>query len=159
MKGNAGMNRRTSAPNSRRQARSKAHSTKLDREVLPIAAGAPERMAGMVAGIRAGGFLFFSGIRGRNPVTNTIDIDPAVQARQALRNLEVQLVDADATLGHVVKVTLFLQDLEKRDAFHRAWMEFFPINPPARIAVCVADANAAPGGNAHYALDVIALAP
>ena len=39
------------------------------------------------------------------------------------------------------------------------WMEFFPTNPPARIAIGVADANAAPGGKAHYALDVIALAP
>ena len=54
---------------------------------------------------------------------------------------------------------LYLHDLDKRDAFHQAWMEFFPENPPARIAVCVADANAAPGGKAHYALDVIALAP
>ena len=38
-------------------------------------------------------------------------------------------------------------------------MEYFPETPPARIAIKVADANAQPGGNAHFALDVIALAP
>jgi len=151
------MIRRTIAPQNRH--RTRAPARKLDRETLPIAPGAPERIPGMVAGVKAGGFLFFSAIRGRNPMTNAIDIDPGVQARQALRNLEAQLVGAGASLAHVVKVTLFLHDLEKRKAFHEAWMEFFPVNPPARIAVCVADANAAPGGNAHYALDVMALAP
>jgi 2-iminobutanoate/2-iminopropanoate deaminase len=151
------MSRRAIAPQNRR--RTRAPARKLDRVVLPVAPGAPERMPGMVAGVKAGGFLFFSGIRGRDPVTNAIDVDPGVQARQALCNLEAQLVGAGASLAHVVKVTLFLHDLEKRKAFHEAWMEFFPVNPPARIAVCVADANAAPGGNAHYALDVIALAP
>ena len=85
--------------------------------------------------------------------------DPLDQARQALRNLEAQLAGDGGTLAHVVKVTLYLSDLEMRKPFHKAWMEFFPVDPPARIAVCVADANAAPGGNAYYALDVIALAP
>jgi 2-iminobutanoate/2-iminopropanoate deaminase len=37
-------------------------------------------------------------------------------------------------------------------------MEYFPENPPARIAVQVADASASPSGNSHFALDVIALA-
>jgi 2-iminobutanoate/2-iminopropanoate deaminase len=85
--------------------------------------------------------------------------DPLQQARQALSNVRAVLAASGASLAHVVKVTLYLHDLEKRQAFHQAWIEFFPQDPPARIAVCVADANAAPGGKAHYALDVIALAP
>jgi 2-iminobutanoate/2-iminopropanoate deaminase len=85
--------------------------------------------------------------------------EPLAQARQALRNVEAVLVAAGATRTHVVKVTLYLHDLERRKEFHQAWMEFFPTDPPARIAVAVADANAAPGGKAHFALDVIALAP
>jgi hypothetical protein len=35
----------------------------------------------------------------------------------------------------------------------------FPKDPPARIAIQVAGANAQPGRNAHFALDVIALDP
>ena len=126
---------------------------------MPQSPDAPERMEGMVPGVRAGGFLFLSAIRGRNPETNKASDDPLEQARQALRNLEAVLAGSGATLKHVVKVTLYLSDLEKRKEFHQAWMEFFPTDPPARIAVGVANANASSRGNAHYALDVIALAP
>ena len=131
----------------------------MDRQSMPQSPDAPERMAGMVPGVRAGGFLFLSAIRGRDPATNRMPDDPYEQARQALRNVQAVLAASGATLQHVVKVTLYLHDLEQRKSFHQAWMEFFPKDPPARIAVGVADANGAPGGNAHYALDVIALAP
>ena len=131
----------------------------MDRQTMPQSPDAPERMAGMVPGVQAGGFLFLSALRGREPGTGAMSDDPLTQARQALKNLEAVLSASGATLKHVVKVTLYLHDLEKRKPFHEAWMEFFPENPPARIAVCVADANAAPGGTAHFALDVIALAP
>lgn len=129
---------------------------------MPQSPGAPERMEGMVPGVKAGGFLFLSAIRGRDPKApghGGMIEDPLGQARQALRNLEAVLAGSGATLKHVVKVTLYLSDLERRKEFHQAWMEFFPTDPPARIAVGVADANASPGGKAHYALDVIALAP
>lgn len=116
-------------------------------------------MGGMVTGVQAGGFLFFSAIRGRNPDTNTMSDDTREQARQAFENLKAMLEGVGATLQHVVKVTLYLQDLTYRTEFHAVWMQYFPENPPARIAIQVADANASPGGNAHFALDVIALAP
>jgi 2-iminobutanoate/2-iminopropanoate deaminase len=131
----------------------------LDRASMPQSENAPNRMEGMVPGVRAGGFLFLSAIRGRDPATGKMVEDPLAQARHALKNLEAVLAGSGATLAHVVKVTLYLHDLERRREFHQAWMEFFPKDPPARIAVGVADANAAPGGKAHYALDVIALAP
>jgi 2-iminobutanoate/2-iminopropanoate deaminase len=131
----------------------------LDRASMPQSENAPDRMEGMVPGVRAGGFLFLSAIRGRDPATGEMVEDPLAQARRALKNLEAVLAGSGATLAHVVKVTLYLHDLERRREFHQAWMEFFPKDPPARIAVGVADANAAPGGKAHYALDVIALAP
>lgn len=133
--------------------------TTLDRASMSQSPNAPDRMEGMVPGVRAGGFLFLSAIRGRHPQAKTMPDDPYEQAVQAMRNLEAVLAASGATLAHVVKITLYLHDLSTRQPFHRAWMEFFPENPPARIAVCVADANAAPGGNAHFALDVIALAP
>lgn len=112
----------------------------------------------MVPGVKAGGFLFLSAIRGRAKDGSMSD-DPLMQARQAFQNLEAVLGASNASLSDVVKVTLYLSDLEMRKPFHTIWMEVYPENPPARIAVCVADANAAPGGKAHFALDVIALAP
>lgn len=125
---------------------------------MPQSPDAPERMAGMVPGVRAGGLLFLSVVRGRDPATGRFPDDPLEQARVALRNLEAVLQASGGTLADVVKVSLFLGDLRHRDAFHRAWMEAFPVDPPARIAVAVADANASPGGGALFALDVIALA-
>ncbi len=130
----------------------------MDRETIRTPPGGPERMEGMVAGVKAGGFLFFSAIRGRNPATNKTSDDTREQARQAFENLKVLLEGAGVTLQHVVKVTLYLSDLRYRGAFHEVWMQYFPENPPARIAVQVADANASPGGNSRFALDVIALA-
>lgn len=112
----------------------------------------------MVPGVRAGGFLFLSALRGRTRDGGMPD-DPLEQARQCFVNLQAVLEASGASLRDVVKVTLYLSDLEKRQPFHQAWMEVYPQDPPARIAVCVADANAAPGGNAHYALEVVALAP
>lgn len=114
---------------------------------------------GMVPGIKAGGFLFLTAIRGRDPATGKTSDDTREQARQAFGNVAAVLAASGARLEDVVKVTLYLHDLKYRTAFHEVWMEVYPKDPPARIAMQVADANAAPGGNSHFALDVIALAP
>ncbi len=132
-------------------------ASKSIREVVRPSDGAPSG-PGMVPAIKAGGFIFVSAIRGVRS-DRTFSDDTGEQARQAFENLKRRLAGAGATLDHVVKVTLYLGDLEYRKAFHEVWMEYFPETPPARIAIKVADANAQPGGNAHFALDVIALAP
>jgi 2-iminobutanoate/2-iminopropanoate deaminase len=110
-------------------------------------------------GVKAGGLLFVSGVRGQDPASNEMSDDPKEQARQAFSNLQDLLEGAGATMDHVAKVTLFLSDLNTRQAFHEVWQEVFPDSAPARIAIQVADANAVPGRNAHFALDVIAVAP
>ena len=102
----------------------------MRKEVIPTPPGAPERIP-EVSCIRAGGFLFFSAIRGRDPQTNKISQDPRTQARQAFENLKLMLEAAGATLDDVVKVTLYLGDLHHRTVFHEIWMEYFPRNPPA----------------------------
>jgi 2-iminobutanoate/2-iminopropanoate deaminase len=131
----------------------------MDRATLVSPEGGPRHGQGMVPGVRAGGLLFFSAIRGNDPQTRGWSDDTEVQARQALENLRVLLEANGATLAHVVKVTLYLQDLKYRSAFHKVWMEYFPKDPPARIAFEVGNANSSVNGNAHFALDVIALAP
>lgn len=129
------------------------------RKPLPEPAGWHIHGPGMVPGVIAGGFIFFSALRGQDPYTREYSNDPGEQARRALENLKGLLAEAGATLDHVVKVTLYLGDLKYRQAFHEVWMEYFPKVPPARIAMQVADANAVPGRNAYFAIDVIALAP
>ena len=125
---------------------------------IPLHPGAPERMPGMVSGVRAGPLVFLSAVRGRDPQTNAMSDDTAQQARQAFDNVAAILGGEGLGLSSVVKVTLYLAKLEYRTAFHAVWMEYFGENPPARMAVEVSDANAAPGGKAHFVLDVIAWA-
>lgn len=129
------------------------------REPIPVAAGGPGHGAGMTAGVKAGGLIFLSAIRGNRPGDRKLSDDTREQARQAFENIKALLEGAGGSLDHVVKVTLYLHDLKYRTPFHEVWMEYFPTNPPARIAIQVADANTQPGGNAHFALDVIAVAP
>jgi 2-iminobutanoate/2-iminopropanoate deaminase len=115
---------------------------------------------GMTPGTIAGGFIFLSAIRGNGPRGTTMSDNTKDQARQAFENLKLLLEGAGATLDHVCKVTLYLHDLKYRQDFHEVWMEYFPENPPARIAIQVEDANASAGGpQAHFALDVMAVAP
>lgn len=117
----------------------------------------PRHGVGMVPGVRAGGFLFFSAIRGRGPGAKEYAPSAEAQARQALDNLRILIEEAGGRLSDVVKVTLYLGDLRDRQEFHQVWMEYFPDDPPARIALQVADPNASPGSGALFALDVIAV--
>lgn len=129
------------------------------REPITPPEGGSGHGPGLVAGVKLGGLLFFSAIRGNGPRGTEMSDDTREQARRAFENLKVLLSAAGATLDHVAKVTLYLQDLKYRQAFHEVWMEYFPENPPARTALQVADTNTAPGGKAHFVLDVIAVAP
>jgi 2-iminobutanoate/2-iminopropanoate deaminase len=128
-------------------------------QVVIAPSGGPTHGKGMAQEIKVGGFTFFSAIRGNDPVTGKESDDTQEQARRAFENLKILLTAAGATLEHVVKVTLYLHDLKYRLPFHDVWMEYSPKDPPARIAIQVADANGQPGRNAHFALDVIAFDP
>jgi 2-iminobutanoate/2-iminopropanoate deaminase len=130
----------------------------MDRETIETPADGPSRMTGMVTGVRAGNLIFLSAIRGRNPETNTSSDDTREQAAQAFENIKTILASRGLTLAHVVKVTLYLGDLRYRDLIHEVWMKYFPENPPARTAMQVANPNASPRGNAHFVMDVVALA-
>lgn len=130
----------------------------MDRETIESPPGGPKHMKGMVAGVRAGNLIFFSAIRGRDPATGQFSDDTKEQARHAFDGLKAMLEHSGLTLAHVVKVTMFMNDLNYRDLIHEVWMQYWPENPPARTAFQVVNASAAPHGNAHFVLDVIALA-
>jgi reactive intermediate/imine deaminase len=65
------------------------------------------------------------------------------QTEQALDNVMAVLRAEGATAEDVLKVTLFLADIEDFDAVNDAYATYFEIDPPARSAVAVADL---PGG-------------
>jgi 2-iminobutanoate/2-iminopropanoate deaminase len=87
-------------------------------------------------GIRAGDYIFLSGMGPADPVTGGRNHGPiAEQIRQTLRNMAHMLESAGSGLNRVVKVMIVLADSADYDEMNQVWREFFPIDPPART-VC-----------------------
>lgn len=62
----------------------------------------------------------------------------AEQTTQALKNLQAVLHASDSSLGHIVKTTVFLKDMNDFAAMNAVYATFFPNDPPARSTVEVA---------------------
>ena len=88
-------------------------------------------------GIRAGDYIFLSGMGPVDPVSGGRNLGPiAEQIRQTLRNMAHMLESAGSGLDRIVKMTVVLADAADYDEMNRVWREFFPVDPPARTAPC-----------------------
>jgi len=106
--------------------------------------------------VRVGNLVFTAGQVGLVPGTKEFaGPDIASQTRQVLRNIQGILEAAGSGLEHVVKTTVFLQDISEWPAMNAVYAEFFPKNPPARSAVQV---GALPLG-ARVEIEVVAEVP
>jgi 2-iminobutanoate/2-iminopropanoate deaminase len=86
--------------------------------------------------IAAGGRICVSGSGPFDPHTHKIvGADIAAQTRQTLKNIGAILEAAGASLKDVVKVTVYLRNIQDFDAMNEAYKEFFPVDPPARTTV------------------------
>jgi 2-iminobutanoate/2-iminopropanoate deaminase len=100
---------------------------------------APAAVGPYSQGVSLGDFVFTAGQLGIVPGSKGFagpDIES--QTRQALENVKAVLEAAGSCLEHVVKVTVFLQDMGEFSRMNQVYAEFFPENPPARSAVQVA---------------------
>lgn len=89
-------------------------------------------------GVISDGFLFVSGQAPINLETNEIEYgDIRSEARLALTNIRTILGAAGCSLGDVVRVGVFLNDLSDVQAMNDVYREFFPENQPARTTVGV----------------------
>ncbi len=101
---------------------------------------APEAVGAYSQGIETDGLIFTAG---QIPLTPEGDLlsDAAidVQTQQALENLSAVLESAGASLNDVVKVTVFLTDIDDFEKMNNVYESFFDDEPPARSAVGVAE--------------------
>jgi 2-iminobutanoate/2-iminopropanoate deaminase len=107
----------------------------MSREII-----ATERAPGAIGpynqGVRSGGFLFTAGQIPLDPATmQIVGRTAAEQARQALRNAQAVVEAAGLALGDVVKVTVFIRDMNEFAAINEVYAGFFPEAPPARSVV------------------------
>jgi 2-iminobutanoate/2-iminopropanoate deaminase len=110
----------------------------IKKEII-VADKAPQAIGPYSAGVKAGGFIFTAGQLGINPQTGEF-VSGGIedQTRKALENLTAVLEAAGTTLEHVVKTTVFLQDMNDFSAMNGIYGQFFTENYPARSAVQVA---------------------
>jgi len=116
---------------------------------------APAAVGPYSQGIRVGDLIFTAGQVGLVPGTREFaGSDIACQTRQALQNIQAILEAGGSCLNHVVKATVFLQDIKEWPLMNQVYAEFFTVDPPARSAVEVA---ALPLG-ARVEVEVVAVA-
>lgn len=110
----------------------------MEKEVI-IAEKAPKALGPYSAGIRVGQFVFCAGQAGIQRATGEL-VPGGVEAetRQVLLNLQNVLDTAGTDLGHVVKTTVFLRDMNDFAKMNAIYAEFFGDKPPARSTVAVA---------------------
>lgn len=82
------------------------------------------------------GFVFVAGQAAINPKTNELELgDIRSEVRRTLQNIQAILQAAGSTLRDVVRVGIFLADINDFAAMSEVYREFFPENPPARTTV------------------------
>jgi len=91
-------------------------------------------------GTRAGNLIFVSGQIALDPGTGALIDDMSVhaQSHKTLQNLQGVLSGAGASLGDVVKVTIYLDDMGNFKEVNAIYGEYFRHSPPARATVEVA---------------------
>ena len=86
--------------------------------------------------VRAGDLVFVSGQVPKDLATGEmIGGDVRVQTRQTMRNLEIALLAAGASLTDLVSVTVYLQDAGDWGAFDETYREIMRAPFPTRAAV------------------------
>lgn len=102
---------------------------------------APAAIGPYSQAIEANGFIFVSGQIPIDPATSEIvEDDIQIQTRRVLDNLGAILEAADSDFSKVVKVEVFLSDINDFATVNEIYAEYFSTEPqPARQAVEVAN--------------------
>ena len=102
-------------------------------------ADAPEAIGPYSQAIKAGDLLFCSGQIPIEPSTGELVKEAAPgQARRCLDNLEAVCRAAATSLRRSVRVTVYLTDMGDFEQVNGVYEDYFPGDPPARVAIGVA---------------------
>jgi len=114
---------------------------------------APKPVGPYSQGIIAGNYLFVSGQIPIDPETGeVIKGDFKTQVRRVLENIKAIVEASGASMKDVVKVTVYLKDINKFQEFNEVYKEYFKEEPPARSVVEVSNLPK----NVEVEIDVIA---
>ena len=97
---------------------------------------APLPLACYSQAVKAGDFLFISGQVPLDPKTKKL-VEGGIEAqtKQALDNVKAIIEAASISLKNVVKVTVFLKDVEDFKKMNSVYCTYFTKDPPTRTTV------------------------
>jgi endoribonuclease L-PSP, putative len=100
---------------------------------------APAALGPYVQAVEINGFVYLSGMLALNPETGEfIDGNIKDHTHQIFKNIVAVLEAAKLTLTNIVKVTVFLNDMEDFVAVNEVYGEYFSVHEPARSCIEVA---------------------
>ena len=103
-----------------------------------VAENAPAAIGPYSHAVVINDMVFTSGQLGLIPETGNLPEGVEAQTEQALINLRNVLKASGTDMEHVVKTTVFVQDLADFAKVNAIYAKFFATNPPARSCVQVA---------------------
>ncbi|EMA05495.1 endoribonuclease L-PSP [Haloarcula vallismortis] len=103
-------------------------------------ADAPDAVGAYSQATTDGSLVFTAGQIPMTPDGDLLDDEPiATQAEQALSNVKAVLASEGLEMSDVLKVTVYLDDIDDFEAMNDTYAGFFDEAPPARSAVEVAN--------------------
>ncbi len=86
--------------------------------------------------VKSNGFVFVSGQIALDPkTTEFVGTDVRTQTERVMENLKGILEAAGTSLGHVVKTTVYLKDMNDFASMNEVYAKYFTASPPARSTV------------------------
>ncbi len=97
---------------------------------------APQAIGPYSQAVEAGGFVFVSGQIPIDPKTgNVVQADIKGQTKQVMDNARAILVAAGCNMARVVKVTIYIKNMNDFASVNEVYGGYFPVDPPARATV------------------------
>jgi 2-iminobutanoate/2-iminopropanoate deaminase len=109
----------------------------MQKEIISTT-NAPAAIGPYSQGIKIGDLVFTSGQLPVNPATVELVSEIKAATKQSLENVKAVLEQAGSSLDKVVKVAVFVSDMNNFGQVNEVYAEYFKENPPARSCVEVA---------------------
>ena len=120
------------------KARSLIMTRQLSKLTPVISANAPPAAASYSHAMKVNNLIYVSGqipyTKDNNPVEGSI----SDKAEQVIQNVQNILKDSNSDLNRIVKVNIFLADMNNFAEFNKVYAKYFNVHKPARSCVAVA---------------------
>ena len=109
----------------------------MQKEIISTAK-APAAIGPYSQGVKIGDLIFTSGQLPVNSETGEMPSDIKEATKQSLENIKAILEEAGSSLDKVIKVVVFIKDMNDFAKVNEVYRTYFTENPPARSCIEVA---------------------